>query len=79
MAVINSSTLGKHNTSFTGLNAQLDDADAVADMAALTAPADIATTYTEAEVQAIRDDVAAARTTINALLASLRTAGLLAS
>lgn len=50
---------------------------AVADPAALTAPADIAATYTEAEVQALRNDVAALRTTVANLLASLRSAGVI--
>lgn len=52
-------------------------AAAVADPAALTAPADIAAVYTEAQVQAIRDDVAALRTTLVNLLTSLRNAGVL--
>lgn len=52
---------------------------AVADPAALTSPADVSATYTEAEVQHIRDDVAALRTTLVALLASLRAATVIAT
>lgn len=55
------------------------EAAAVSDPAALTAPADIAATYTEAQVQALRNDIAALRTTVAALLTSLRDAGVLSS
>lgn len=46
--------------------------DYVADVPDLTAPADISATYTEAEVQALRDDLAALHSTVNSLLAALR-------
>lgn len=52
-------------------------AAAVANPAALTSPADIGTVYTEAEVQALRNDVAALRTTVQSLLTALRDAGVL--
>jgi hypothetical protein len=53
-------------------------AAAVADMGALTsAQLTGGESPTEAEFNALQTDVAAARTKINALLASLRTAGLL--
>lgn len=47
----------------------------VTDPPALTAPADIAAVYTEAEVQALRNDIAALRGTVVSLLASLRAVG----
>ncbi len=51
---------------------------AVADVAALTsAAATGGDSPTEAEYNALRVDVVAIRTTVNALLASLRSAGLL--
>ncbi len=51
---------------------------AVADVAAITSSAATGgESPTEAEHNAVRTDVAAVRTTVNALLASLRTAGLL--
>jgi hypothetical protein len=47
-------------------------ADNVADAPALTAPASFSGTYTGAEVNALRSDVAALRATLNALLAARR-------
>lgn len=52
-------------------------AGAVADQAALTAAAAAGATPTKAEFDKVVADAAAARTTLNALLASLRAAGLL--
>ncbi len=53
-------------------------AAAVADAAALTSSAATGgDAPTEAEHNAVRTDLVAVRTTVNALLASLRTAGLL--
>lgn len=46
---------------------------------ALTSPATMSGAYTLTEVQHVRDDVAAARTAINALITSLQTAGILAA
>jgi hypothetical protein len=54
-------------------------AAAQADMAALTSADAAGATPTKAEFDAVVDDLAAARTTINGLLAKLRTAGLIAS
>lgn len=48
---------------------------AVTDPAAMTAPATFAATYTAAESEALRADVAALRTTVINLLTSLRDAG----
>lgn len=42
---------------------------------ALTSPADIPASYNEANMQALRDDVANLRTTVNALLTALKAAG----
>lgn len=50
---------------------------AVATPAAMTTIADIPTTYSEVEVQHLRDDVAALRTTVVNLLTSLRDAGVI--
>lgn len=50
---------------------------AVADVAALTSTVAAGANPTKAEFDALRVDVAAIRTTTNALLASLRAAGLL--
>jgi hypothetical protein len=59
--------------------AAADVAAAVANVAALTSSAATGgDAPTEAEYNALRTDVVAVRTTVNALLASLRTAGLLA-
>lgn len=52
-------------------------AAAVADVAALTSTVAAGANPTKAEFDALRVDVAANRTTLNALLASLRAAGLL--
>lgn len=70
-----------HNAALVLSDPELDAVacSAVVDAAALTAPADIAATYTEAEVQALRNDAAALRTTVNALLASLRAGGVVSS
>lgn len=58
--------------------ASASKAAAVADVAALTsAAATGGDAPTEAEHNAVRADMVAVRTTVNALLASLRTAGLL--
>jgi hypothetical protein len=54
-------------------------AAAQADMAAATAAAAAGATPTKAEFDKVVVDLAAARTTINGLLAKLRTAGLIAS
>lgn len=51
---------------------------AVADQAALTAVAAAGANPTKAEFDALLVDVTAARTKLNALLAAMRTAGLLA-
>lgn len=51
---------------------------AVADPAALTAPATFAATYTATESSALRADVAALRSTVVALQAELRNAGVIA-
>jgi hypothetical protein len=48
----------------------------VADPAALTAPADMGAAYTESEVQALRDDVAALRATLLAVTNLLQAYGL---
>ena len=50
---------------------------AVADAAALTAPASLGSAYTQAEVNALRADVAASQAKINALLAALRLGGII--
>ncbi|MCP9976509.1 hypothetical protein [Actinomadura madurae] len=52
--------------------------EAVADVAALTSSDAAGETPTDEEYDALRADVAAIRTTVNALLASLRAAGLIA-
>ena len=52
-------------------------AAAVADAAALTSVVAAGGTPTKAEFDALRADLVAVRTTLNALLASTRTAGLL--
>lgn len=49
----------------------------VTDASALTSAADVPSSYTEAEVQKLRDDVAALRTKVNELLAALRSGGVL--
>ena len=49
----------------------------VTDAAALTAPASLGTAYTQAEVNALRADVAANQAKINALLAALRAGGII--
>lgn len=54
-------------------------ADTVAAPSSLTAPADIAATYTESEVQALRNDISNLRTTVSALLTALKNAGVVAS
>lgn len=54
-------------------------AAAQADMAALTAVDAAGANPTKAEFDAVVDDLTAARTTINGLLAKLRSAGLIAS
>lgn len=71
------------NAAYYGAKPALDDAlqaAAVADLGAMTsAAATGGEAPTEAEYNALRVDAAANRTKINALLASLRTAGLLAT
>ena len=63
-------------SAYRGTNASA----AVADAAALTSSAATGgDAPTEAEYNALRTDVAALRTTLNALLAALRTAGHVAS
>lgn len=47
----------------------------VANPAALTAPATMSGTYTQAEVQKLRADIAALRTTLDTLVTELRNAG----
>lgn len=49
---------------------------AVADPAALTAPTTISATYVQAEIQALRNDVAALRATVAALVDALQAANL---
>jgi len=51
----------------------------VSDPAAMTAPANMGAAYTQAEVQALRDDVAAIRGTILALTNLLQSMGLATS
>lgn len=51
--------------------------EAVADVAALTS-SDVTGEVADSDFNALRADVAAARTTVNELLASLRAAGLIA-
>lgn len=48
----------------------------VADAAVLTAPASLGAAYTQAEVNALRADVAALQAKINALLVALRGGGI---
>lgn len=48
----------------------------VADAVALTAPASLGAAYTQTEVNALRVDVAACQAKINALLAALRSGGI---
>jgi hypothetical protein len=69
------------NAAYFGAKPALSSATkavAVADQAALTAAAAAGATPTKAEFDAVVADAVAARTKLNALLASLRTAGLLA-
>lgn len=58
--------------------ADLINAAAVPDPAAVTAPAQMGATYTQANVNALQADVTALRATVAALTTSLRNAGLLA-
>jgi hypothetical protein len=60
-----------------GIIPPMDPAVAVADQAALTSVVAAGATPTKAEYDALRVDVAAGRTKINALLASLRAADFL--
>lgn len=62
-----------------GLARQGKQAAAVANAAAATAAAAAGATPTKAEFDALLADANALRTTLNAALASLRTAGLLAT
>lgn len=80
MAVLTSSTLGKHYADVTGLTTEevVVPGVAVSDPAALTAPTTLNAVFAVAEVQALRNDVAALRTKLIALLDSLRNADLLA-
>jgi hypothetical protein len=57
----------------------LINAAAVANAAALTAPASMGGTYTAANVNALRADVLALQTTVVALQNSLRDAGVIAT
>ena len=72
-------TAGKVPTAQLAGSAAAAGAAAVADLGAMTsAAATGGDAPTEAEYNALRVDAAAVRTKVNALLASLRTAGLLA-
>lgn len=53
-------------------------ATTVAAPAAMTAPATMNAAYTQAEVQALRTDVANLRTTLNTLITNLKAAGTVA-
>jgi hypothetical protein len=50
---------------------------AVADPAAVTAPAQMGASYTQANVNALQADVVALRTTVAALVTALKTAGVI--
>lgn len=52
---------------------------AVADAAALTAPASMGATYSATNVNALRADVLELRTQLNAALAALRSAGVIST
>lgn len=54
----------------------LIDGGAVADPAAVTAPAQMGVSYTQANVNALQADVVALRTTVAALVTALKSAGI---
>lgn len=80
MAVINSSTLGKHNTSVTGLSTEdvVTPGVAVTDPAALTSPATFNAAFDSTECDALRADLVSVRTQLIALITSLENANLIA-
>lgn len=75
MGLLKSSTLGTHTATVTGVS--VDAAAAVADLGALTAIAAVGATPTDDEYDALLADVTLIHAKVNALLASLRAAGLL--
>lgn len=56
---------------------QLGHGGAVSAPAALTSPASMNAAYVQADVQKLRDDIAALRTTLNSLVTEMKNAGVI--
>jgi hypothetical protein len=76
---LNAALFNQDGSPFTALSSEANQAAAQADVAAVTSTVAAGATPTKAEFDALRADALATRTVLNALLAKLRTAELVAA